>query len=273
MSVGQYRHTMVKLRSNINARLPHTKDAQLINLQHQTAGGSSSSRSSISSTMNSASSFDVRITPDAHSERCTSRKPCIEYGLAAVRQSHSLIICMHTYTQLYVQSTEITCTPLVQNTTEVMLPRDPMPVLEYPECIIELGCTYDVRVESNNRQHSINITYRIPGECRFHTDIYMSTDFRTGCLISRSISARVRRHIHFSSLLMLNFMFLVHQYWQIALTANAFARTANACPPCRCRTASNRPRCICCGMCPPTMCCRSVYPLISWPSGETFCAH
>lgn len=61
-----------------------------------------------------------------------------------------------------------------QNTTDIRLPRDPMALLEFPECNIELGCTYDVRIESNHPADVRTLSYTVPGECdRFC--------FRTGC--------------------------------------------------------------------------------------------
>lgn len=47
--------------------------------------------------------------------------------------------------------------------TEVLLPKETMSMMEHRECSIELGCSYEVIVETSHLKLYKNITYTIPG--------------------------------------------------------------------------------------------------------------
>lgn len=64
---------------------------------------------------------------------------------------------------MYVISLRACVRACEQNTTEVRLPRDTMALLEYPECYIELGCAYAVRIESNHPADERALAYTVPG--------------------------------------------------------------------------------------------------------------
>lgn len=51
-----------------------------------------------------------------------------------------------------------------QNTTDILLPRDPMPMLEHRECMVEPGCSYDVFVETTDRKIQQTTQYTVPGK-------------------------------------------------------------------------------------------------------------
>lgn len=48
-------------------------------------------------------------------------------------------------------------------TTDILLPGDPMPILEHRECTVEPGCTYDVYVETADRRIQSILRYTVPG--------------------------------------------------------------------------------------------------------------
>lgn len=50
-----------------------------------------------------------------------------------------------------------------QTITEVLLPRDPMPILEYRECTVEPSCTYQVFVETADRKVQNELQFTVPG--------------------------------------------------------------------------------------------------------------
>lgn len=51
-----------------------------------------------------------------------------------------------------------------KTTTDILLPGDPMPILEHRECTVEPGCTYDVYVETVDRRIQSILRYTVPGE-------------------------------------------------------------------------------------------------------------
>lgn len=50
-----------------------------------------------------------------------------------------------------------------KTTTDILLPGDPMPILEHRECTVEPGCTYDVYVETADRRIQTTQRYTVPG--------------------------------------------------------------------------------------------------------------
>lgn len=68
----------------------------------------------------------------------------------------------------------LACT--VQTVSEVLLPEDPMPILEHPECSIRPGCLYNIFVESTDRAINESVQLLVPGnvncslEFRFDTN-------------------------------------------------------------------------------------------------------
>lgn len=100
--------------------------------------------------------MDVRLIPFP-SEHC-SNKPCVWYGLNAV----NLKFIINHYSSCII--CKWLSFVLCQNLTNVLLPRDPMPLIEHhDECKIEPDCNYTVYVETSDRSVQQIIKYELPG--------------------------------------------------------------------------------------------------------------
>lgn len=110
--------------------------------------------------LNSDRKLDVRLNPITD-EYCTNRKPCVLYGISSVCISQYFIRNPNIIDDEYKISSE--CLVFLQNTTEILLPRDPMIELEHHECSVMLGCMYDVLVETTDRMLRQTTKYTVPG--------------------------------------------------------------------------------------------------------------
>lgn len=51
-----------------------------------------------------------------------------------------------------------------QSISTILIPKDPMPILEHQECGVQPGCTYEVRVETANRRAQTRLNITVPGK-------------------------------------------------------------------------------------------------------------